>query len=167
MSDEPMFFFAGVYDDAADAEYDYVAVKALHSASIIGSYDSVIVHEDMDGRIKVTKAEKPTQPGGWLGLAAGGAVAVAAPVAMPALLAAGGAGLGAWAAQITRGISQADLRELGETLEDGTAVLIVVGIDRDADRVQRAASKVRRFTIKRVAGDYEQAEHEAKTVMAV
>ncbi len=167
MSDEPMFFLAGVYDDAADAEYDYVAVKALHSAAIIGSYDSVIVHEDMDGRVKVTKAEAQTQHGGWLGLAAGAAVAVAAPVAMPALLAAGGAGLDAWIAHITRGVSQPDLRELGETLEDGTAALIVVGVDKDADRVQRAASKARRFTIKRIAGDYERAEHEAKTATTV
>jgi uncharacterized membrane protein len=167
MGDEPMFFFAGVYDDAADAEYDYVTVKALRSASIIGSYDSVIVHEDMDGRVKVTKAEEPSRDGGWLGLAAGAAVAAAAPVAMPALLAAGGAGLGAWIAHVTRGIDQDDLRELGETLEDGTAALVVVGIYRDAERVQRAASKARRFTTKRVAGDYQQAEHDAKTVMAV
>jgi hypothetical protein len=28
---KPMFFFAGVYDDAADADADYEAIKALHA----------------------------------------------------------------------------------------------------------------------------------------
>ncbi len=168
MSHEPMFFFAGVYDDAADAEYDYMAVKALHSASIIGSYDSVIVHKDLDGRLKVTKTEQPTQHGGWVGLAAGAAVAVAAPVAMPALVAAGGAGVGAWIGHVARGMSRRDVRELGKTLEDGTTALVVIGINKDADRVQKAARRAKRFTTKRVEGDYEEAEHDAvETIMAV
>jgi uncharacterized membrane protein len=168
MSNKPMFFFAAVYDDAADAEYDYMAVKALHSANVIGSYDAVIVHKDETGRVRVTKTEKPTQHGGWVGLAAGAAVAVAAPVAMPALVAAGGAGLGAWIGHVARGMSRRDARELGETLENGTTVLIVVGVNKDADRVQKAAKKAKRFTTKRVEGDYEEAEQDAaETMVAV
>ena len=75
-----MFIFAGVYDSLQDAEDDFAAVKALHSGGMIGSYDSVILSKSEDGKVKVTKTEKPTQHGAWIGLAAGAAVAIAAPV---------------------------------------------------------------------------------------
>src|SRR4051795_6929343 len=96
MSSKPMFLFAGVYDDLAEAESDYADVKALHAANAIGSYDSAIITKGADGEVKVSKTEKPTQHGGWAGLAAGAAVAVVFPVALPVAVAAGGAGLGAW-----------------------------------------------------------------------
>lgn len=165
MTIKPMFCFAGTYSEIADAEADYEAVKALHEAGIIGSYDSAIITRQSDGKVKVAKTEKPTQHGGWLGLAAGAAVAVAAPVAMPAVVAAGGAGLGAWIGHVARGLSRADVRELGETLEQGTTALIVIGVNKDADRVQKAAVKAAKHTTKRIEGDYEEAEHEAIAVM--
>lgn len=162
---KPMFFFAGVYENVHDAEADYAAIKALHSADVIGSYDAVVVSRNADGSVKVHKTEKPTQHGGWIGLAAGAAVAVAAPVAMPAMVAAGGAGLGAWIGHVARGIPRRDIRELGETLQEGTAALIVVGINKDAARVQKAAEKASKFTTKRVEGDYAQAEQDALATM--
>ena len=165
MTTKPMFCFAGTYGDIADAEADYEAVKALHAAGIIGSYDSAIITRQSDGALKIAKTEKPTQHGGWLGLAAGAAIAVAAPVAMPALVAAGGAGLGAWIGHLARGLSRRDVRELGETLEAGTTALIVIGVNKDADRVQKAAAKAAKHTTKRIDGDYEEAEHEAIAIM--
>jgi uncharacterized membrane protein len=163
---KPMFFFAGVYEDVHDAEADYAAIRALHAADIIGSYDAAIVSHTEDGDVKIHKAEKPTQHGGWIGLAAGAAVAVAAPVAMPAIVAAGGAGLGAWIGHVSRGIPRRDVREIGETLQEGTAALIVIGINKDAARVQKAAERASRFTTKRVEGDYSQAEDDALSTMA-
>lgn len=58
---------------------------------------------------------------------------VAAPVALPVVVATG-AGIGAWIGHLARGMSRKDARELGETLEAGTATLIVVGIDKDQER---------------------------------
>lgn len=162
---KPMFLYAGIYDDVESAEADYAAIKALHSADIIGSYDAAVVNHQPDGSVEVHKTEKPTRRGGWVGLAAGAAIAVATPVAMPMLVAAGGAGLGAWIGHVARGISRRDVHELGETLDEGSAALIVIGINRDADRVQKAAAKARKFTTKRVEGDYEEAEHEALATM--
>jgi len=112
MTVKPMFCFAGVYGDIADAEADYETVKALHKAGIIGSYDSAIVTRESDGKLDIAKTEKPTQHGGWLGLAAGAATALAAPVAMPGVVAAGGAGLGAWIGHLARSLSRRDVREL-------------------------------------------------------
>lgn len=162
---KPMFFYAGVYEDLQSAEADYAAIKALHSADLIGTYDAAVISRKSDGTVRVQKTEKPTQHGGWIGLAAGAALAVAAPVAMPALVAAGGAGLGAWIGHVARGISREDMKEIGETLEEGSAALIVVGVDKDAERVQKAAEKAAKFTTKRVEGDYEEAEREAVATM--
>ena len=43
---KPMFFFAGVYDNVADADADYESIKALHSGDAIGFYDSAIISRD-------------------------------------------------------------------------------------------------------------------------
>jgi uncharacterized membrane protein len=161
-----MFLFAGVYSDLAGAEADYEAVKALHAGHLIGSYDSAIIGKGTDGKVTVDKTEKPTQHGGWIGLAAGAAVAVAAPVAMPVVVAAGGAGIGAWVGHLARGMSRSDAREIGEMLDEGSAALIVIGIDKDAERVQKAVAKATKSATKRVSGDHEEAEHEALAVMA-
>jgi uncharacterized membrane protein len=166
MSDKPMFFFAGVYDDLAGAEADYEAVKALHSGGFIGSYDSAIISKQEDGKVRVTKTEKPTQHGAWVGLAAGAALAVAAPVAMPAVVAAGGAGLGAWIGHLAHGTSRSDAKEIGELLEEGAAALIVIGIDKDAERVEKSIAKASKHTTKRVDADYTEAEEEALASMA-
>jgi uncharacterized membrane protein len=164
---KPMFCFAGVYDSIESAEGDYAAVKALHSADIISSYDAAVISRGADGSIKLLKTEKPTQHGGWAGLAAGAAVAVVAPVAMPAVVAASGAGLGAWVGHLARGMSRRDVREIGETLKDGSAALIVVGINKDADRVQKATTKALKYTTKRVDGDHEQAVEDARATMVM
>ena len=60
---KPMFFYAGVYDSVHDADADYEAIKALHAGDAIGSYDSAIISKQADGKVKVTKTEKPTHHG--------------------------------------------------------------------------------------------------------
>ena len=45
VADKPMFFYAGVYDHASDAEVDYEAIKALHAADDIGSYDAAVIRK--------------------------------------------------------------------------------------------------------------------------
>ena len=166
MSEKPMFFFAGVYNDVSDAEADYEAIKALHAGDMIGSYDSAIISKDENGKVKVDKTEKPTQHGGWAGLAAGAAVAVAAPVALPVLVAAGGAGLGAWIGHLARGMSRKDAKEIGEMLDEGSAALIVIGVDKDAQRVEKTISKATKYATKRIDADPDEAESEALAVMA-
>ena len=95
---KPMFFYTGVYDNVADADADYEAIKSLHNGGAIGSYDSAVIVHTPDGDVKVTKTEKPTQKGAWIGLAAGAGVAVVFPFLLPAVSYAGMAGAGpAWA----------------------------------------------------------------------
>jgi uncharacterized membrane protein len=166
MNNKPMFLFAAVYDGVAEAESDYADVKALHAANLIGSYDSAIITKDADGKVKVSKTEKPTQHGGWAGLAAGAAVAVLFPVALPVAVAAGGAGLGAWIGHLAHGTSRSDLKEIGELLDEGSAALIVIGVDKDAQRIENAAARALRRATKPVQGNSDEAEQEALASMA-
>ena len=127
---KPMFFYTGVYDNVADADADYEAIKSLYKGKAIGSYDSAIVfHTPADG-VKVTKTEKPTQKGGWIGLAAGAGVAVVFPFLLPAVSYAGmagaGAGLGAWFGHLAHGTSRGDAMASADLPGDGRAR----GIDR-------------------------------------
>ena len=82
-------------------------------------------------------------------------------------MAAGGAGLGAWIGHVARGLSRRDVRELGETLGEGRTALIVIGVNKDADRVQKAVARASRHTTKRIEGDHEEAEHDAMATMVV
>lgn len=162
---KPMFFYAGVYDTVADADADYESIKALHAGDAIGSYDSAIISKQPDGKVKVTKTEKPTQHGAWIGLAAGAGAAVVFPFLLPGLTVAGmagtGAGLGAWFGHLAHGTSRGEAKEIGALLDEGDAALVVVGIDRDAERVQEAATRAKNSVLKREFGDFDEAEQEA------
>jgi uncharacterized membrane protein len=162
---KPMFFYAGVYDSSADAETDYEAIKALHGRGAIGSYDSAIIVHRPDGEVKVTKTEKPTHHGAWVGLAAGAGAAVVFPFLLPAVSYAGmagaGAGLGAWFGHLAHGTSRSDAKEIGAMLEPGTTALVVIGIDNDAEAIERAAVHARTHTLKRQFGDWDEAEQDA------
>jgi uncharacterized membrane protein len=134
-------------------------------AKAIGSYDSaVVVNTPADG-VKVTKTEKPAQKGGWIGLAAGAGVAVVVPFLLPAVSYAGmagaGAGLGAWFGHIAHGTSRGDAKNIGAMLEPGKAALIVIGIDKDAEQIERAATRAEKHVLKREFGDWDDAEQEA------
>lgn len=159
----PMFFYAGVYDDAGVADADYEVIKALHGGNAIGSYDAAIIVREPDGPVRVSKTEKPAHHGAWIGLAAGAGAAVVFPFLLPGLLASGaaGAGLGAWFGHLAHGTSRSEAKEIGALLEEGAAALVVIGIDRDAAEIERAATGARDHVLKRQFGDWDEAEAEA------
>jgi hypothetical protein len=49
MAEKPIFLYAAVYDDVADAEADYEAVFELHAAGAIGTFDSAVIEKDEGG----------------------------------------------------------------------------------------------------------------------
>jgi len=158
---KPMFFYAGVYDDATDAEADTGAIKALKDSGAIGSYDTAIITKKPNGEIKVTKTEKPTEHGAWWGVAAGAAAVVLFPVAAPALLIGGAAGGGAWIAHIAHGTSRGEAKDIGKMLNEGDSAVVIVGIDNDAEQVESAATRARDHVLKREVGDWDDAEQDA------
>jgi uncharacterized membrane protein len=93
MSDNPMFLYAGEYESVDDAKADLEALKELHREHFVGTYDAAVIVKDEEGKVKVVdKIEKPTQHGGWAGLAVGAALGLVFP---PSVLVSGGGGWGA------------------------------------------------------------------------
>jgi uncharacterized membrane protein len=80
VSDNPMFLYAGEYDDVDDAKADLKDLKELHREHLVGTYDAAVLTKNEKGKVKIVdKTEKPTQHGGWAGLAAGAAIGVIFP----------------------------------------------------------------------------------------
>jgi len=159
MSDRPVFLYAAVYDEIADAEADYEAVFDLHAAGAIGTFDSAVIRKEADGKVRVTKTEKPTQHGAWTGAGVGALVGILFP---PAILGSAiiGAGAGGLTGHLTRGISRGDLKDLGDTLEEGSAAVIVLGESKIEEQLEQATKRANRLIEKQVEGDADDLKRE-------
>jgi uncharacterized membrane protein len=144
MSDGPVFLYAAIYDEIGDAEADYEAVFDLHAAGAIGTFDSAVIRKEADGKVRVTKTEKPTQHGAWTGAAVGALVGIIFP---PAVLGSAivGAGAGGLTGHLSRGISRGDLKELGDELEAGTAAVIVLGESKIEEQLEQATQRANKL----------------------
>ncbi len=162
----------GVYPDLQSAEADYDLVKELHAkAGLMDAYDAAVVHRREDGKVKIAhKHETPTRVGGVLGGGAGlatGLVVALFPFAAvgSGLLAAtsvGGAVLGAVAGHAAAGMSRDDLKELGESLDEGEAGLIVVGVTDMEARIEESMRRSEKLQKKQLKADAEALERDAK-----
>ncbi|HWI22375.1 MAG TPA: DUF1269 domain-containing protein [Baekduia sp.] len=152
MADRPVFLYAAVYDEIADAEADYEAVFDLHAAGAIGTFDSAVIRKEADGKVRVTKTEKPTQHGAWTGAAVGALVGVIFP---PAVIGSAivGAGAGGLTGHLTRGMSRRDLKDLGEALDEGSAAVIVLGESKIEEQLERATKRANKLIEKQVDAD--------------
>ena len=175
MAIDTFVVLVGVYDDLADAEADYDAVKELHTeAGLMDAYDAAVIVHREDGKVRITKKhETPTRAGGVLGggigLATGLVVALFPFAAIGGGLllgaTAGGAALGAVAGHASAGMSRHDLKELGEQLDEGQAGLIVVGVADMEARVEEAMTKAEKIERKEMKADTDAIEADAKTVV--
>jgi uncharacterized membrane protein len=142
-----VFVFIAGYRDVGDALVDYGAVKNLYRQGAIDTYDAAIVERDDDGSFHVSRREKPIQKAAWTGAVVGAVVGVLFPPAILPMMAAGGV-TGGLLVHIRAGMSRADLEELGEALDLGTAALVVVGktslADTLAETILRAQTTIER-----------------------
>lgn len=160
---KPMFFFTGVYETVADAERDYDAIKRLHDAGEIGSYDAAVLSKNADGDIEVHKDEKPVRHAGWVGAAAGAGVAILFPATLPLVMTGGGAGIGAWFGHMAHGMKRHEAEEMATMLEPGRGGLIVVGVDDASAKVEEATSGSISHVTKHLEGsNFDDAEREAR-----
>jgi uncharacterized membrane protein len=164
MSDNPMFLYAGEYENVDDAKADLEALKEMHREHVVGTYDAAVVTKNEEGKVKIVdKIEKPTQHGGWAGMAVGAAMGLIFP---PSILAGGllGAGAGALIGHLEGGMSRSDVREVGEMLDNSEAALIVVGeatIERAVDDATQRAKQQMKKEIRADARAMEKAVDEA------
>jgi len=162
MSDRPVFLYAAVYVEIADAEADYEAVFDLHAAGVIGTFDSAVIRKEEDGKVRVTKTEKPTQHGAWTGAGVGALVGLVFP---PAIIGSAivGAGAGGLAGHLSRGIPRGDLKELGDELQAGTAAVIVLGESKIEEQLEKAMKRANKLIEKQVDADAEDLKREIET----
>jgi uncharacterized membrane protein len=164
VSDNPMFLYAGEYENVDDAKADLQVLKELHREHVVGTYDAAVITKTDDGKVKIVdKIEKPTQHGGWAGMAVGAAMGLIFP---PSILVGGllGAGAGALIGHLRSGMSNSDLKEVGEMLEESEAALIVVGeatIERAVDDATKRAKKQMKKEVRADAKELEKAIDEA------
>src|ERR687894_3198496 len=93
VSDNPMFMYAGEYERVHDAKADLEELKELHREHVVGTYDAAVLTKNEEGKVEIVdKIEKPTQHGGWAGLAVGAAIGLIFP---PSVLVSGLGGGGA------------------------------------------------------------------------
>lgn len=137
MSDKPVFLYVATYNNTADAQADYQAVKTLYANGVIATYDAAIINKDASGKVHVTKHEKPTQHGAWTGAAIGAVVGLIFP---PSIIvgAAVGAGAGALAGHLAKGIPRDDMTQIGNMLRTSTAALVVLGESELEQKVHQA-----------------------------
>ena len=160
MSDNPVFLYASEYESVDDAKADLEALKELHREHVVGTYDAAVVTKNEEGKVEIVdKIEKPTQHGGWAGLAVGAALGLIFP---PSILVSGlvGAGAGALIGHLEGGMSRSDLKEVGEMLEESEAALIVVGeatIERALDEATRRAKREMKKEVRADAKEIERA----------
>ena len=164
MSDNPVFLYAGEYETVDDAKADLETLKELHREHVVGTYDAAVVSKNNESKVEIVdKIEKPTQRGGWAGMAVGAAMGLIFP---PGLLVGGllGAGAGALIGHLEGGMSRSDVKEVGEMLDDSEAALIVVGeatLERAVEDATRGAKKELKKEIRADAREMERAVDQA------
>ncbi|HEY1590827.1 MAG TPA: hypothetical protein VGF81_03485 [Solirubrobacteraceae bacterium] len=172
MAIDTLMIYAGVYGSVQDAESDYELVKELHrEAGLIDGYDAAVIERREGGKTKIVKKhETPTRVGGVLGggigLATGVVVALfpfaAVGGGLIAATTGGGALLGALAGHAAAGMSRHDLKELGETLDEGEAGLVVVAVADMGAKVERAMKRAEKLQEKQLKADNAEIERDAK-----
>ncbi len=159
MSDRPIFIYAATYASTADAYADYETLLDLHAASLIGTYDVAVITKDEDGKVHVSKHEKPTQHGAWGGIAVGALVGILFPPSVIGAAAVGGV-VGAVGGHLREGMSRGDAKELGELLEGGDAALIVVGESKIEEQLNKLLEKAVKTVEKEIDADSDELKRE-------
>ena len=144
---DAVFIYIGTYPSWAAAQADYDVVKDLHAAGAVGTYDAAVVTKDDGGNVHVNKDEMATRHGAWGGAAVGALVGILFP---PAIVVSGavGAAVGGVSGHLWRGMSRADVKELGEVIDDGQAALVIVGESKVEQAVDKAGLKAEKHIAK-------------------
>ena len=124
----------GTEDEAGSTLKDFKAMDREGSIDLIDA--AAIVHR-ADGKVHFEESADPS-PKKWAkrGAIAGGVVGLIFPPSILAGAAVGAAGGGIWGKVRDKGFSDDDLRELGESIPEGSSAIIAVAEDRMLERLQ-------------------------------
>jgi uncharacterized membrane protein len=152
MADRPIFLYAATYESAQDARAEYEQLLDAHSDGLVGTYDAAVLEKTDDGKVHVHKREKPTQRGAWTGVAVG---ALAGAIFPPSILGAAivGSGAGGLIGHLKGGMSRSDLKDLGDTLDEGQAALIVIGESRVREQLEKELQRASKLIERQIDAD--------------
>jgi uncharacterized membrane protein len=142
-----VFIYIGTYPSETAARADYDVIKDLHAAGAVGTYDATVVTKDESGKVHVNKDEMATRHGGWGGAAAGAVIGIIFPPSIIGTALVGGA-IGGVSGHLWRGMSRADVKELGDVIDAGQAALLVVGESTIEDALEKAGLKAEKQVAK-------------------
>jgi uncharacterized membrane protein len=145
-----VFIYIGTYPSEQAARLDYESVKDLHALGAVGTYDAAVIHKDGSGKVHVNKDEMATRHGGWGGAAAGAVVGILFPPSIIATTLIGGA-VGGVSGHLWRGMSRADVKELGDSIDANEAALLIVGETTIEEAVARAELRAQKSISKQLA----------------
>ena len=159
---DAVFIFIGTYPTESEAWVDYREIKDLHAIGAVGTYDVAVVTKG-EGKVHVHKEESATKHAAWGGAAVGALVGILFP---PSIIvgAAVGAAVGGISGHVWRGMSRADVKELGELIDDGQAALIIIGESLVAEAIEKAGVKAMNHVVKQIdvsSKDFDKAIKEA------
>lgn len=153
MAFDTLIVIAAQYDSEADALADYDEVAKIYKGTdLIDTYDAAVLTRKADGKVDIVKRhEEPVKQGAGgglvLGLAVGAGLALFPAIGIAGALIGGGAlgaGAGAVAGHVAMGMSRSDLKELGETLDEGQSGLIVVAASDMEAKINQAVTRAKK-----------------------
>ncbi|MGP0108488.1 MAG: DUF1269 domain-containing protein [Acidimicrobiales bacterium] len=156
-----VFLYLGTYPDEVSARADYDVVKDLHAVGAVGTYDAAVVTKDVDGKVHVNKDEMATRHGGWGGAAAGAVLGILFPPSIIGTAIVGGA-IGGVSGHLWRGMSRADVKELGDVIDAGEAALLIVGESTIEDAIDKADLKAEKHVAKEINANAKEVDKEVK-----
>ncbi|AMB59271.1 DUF1269 domain-containing protein [Microterricola viridarii] len=169
MADQAYVAIAAQYATEEEAVADFEQIHEHYKAADKHtSFDAAVIKRDMEGKLSIPKRDDGgkhhgVRKGLGIGLAGGLAVALFPAVALGgALLVAGGsgAGIGAIAGHIARKTPSKDLELISETLDAGSAGIVLVVEPGESDEVQKLLAHATRVTVTELAVDDEELDEE-------
>jgi uncharacterized membrane protein len=138
MTSNPVEVFVAVFDSEDHAGAALKDFRAMDREGSIELIDAAVVVRAADGKVKF---EETADPSGkrWAGRGAiaGGLVGLIFPPSIIASAAVGAAAGGIWGKVRDKGLQDADLKAIGESLEPGSSAIIAIAEDRVVERLQR------------------------------
>lgn len=173
MADETYVAVAAQYASEDEAVTDFEQLQTHYKEDDKhdhGPLDVAVITRGLDGKLAIVKRDEgakghKTRKGLSIGLASGLAVALFPAVAIGgALLVAGGsgAGIGAIAGHISRKTPSQDLESISETLDAGSAGIVLVVAPADADEVEKLLAKATKVRRKDITVDKDKLDDEVE-----
>src|SRR4051794_20765814 len=138
MSENPIQIFIATFGDEVAAKQSLEDFQAMDREGSIELIDAAVIVRGGDGKVKF---EETADPSGkkWAkrGAIAGGLVGLIFPPTILASAAVGAGAGGIWGKVRDKGISDDELRQIGETIPPGSSAIIAVAEDRMLERLER------------------------------